>query len=64
MDKDTEELLSEIKELRNEVKLLRAIVQSLMDAIAEENSHDIELEEALEESFPLLSTNPIHRYVS
>lgn len=64
MDKETEELLSEIKKLREEVKMLRAIVKSLMEAIAEENNLDGELEEMLEESFPVLSSNPMHRYVS
>lgn len=64
MDENTDNLIEEINELKNEVKMLRAIVQSLMYVISEDQDFDSDMEIAGEEKDPVFGRSPSRNYVS
>ncbi len=64
MKQNNESLIAEINELRNEVKMLRAIVQSLMYVITEEQELDNEIEIGVDEKDSYLGRPSVRNYVS
>ncbi len=64
MKKDNETLIAEVNDLRNEVRMLKAIVQSLMFVLTEEQGIDFEGEDELDEKFSGMGKVPMSKYVS
>ncbi len=64
MEHSTETLIAEINELKNEVKMLRAIVQSLMYVITEDQEMDSDLELIGDEKDQFFGNTQPRNYVS
>ena len=64
MDENNDSLIEEINELKNEVKMLRAIVQSLMYVISEDQDFESDMEMANDEKDPMFGRSPSRNYVS
>jgi len=64
MDEKNDTLIEEINELKNEVKMLRAIVQSLMYVISEDQDFESDMEVTGEEKDSVFGRSPSRNYVS
>ena len=64
MDQSNETLIAEIDELKNEVKMLRAIVQSLMYVISEEQEMETDIEPMGDERDQFFGNSQSRNYVS
>ena len=64
MKNDNKKLIEEVNALKNEVKMLRAIVQSLMTIFTEENEIDMDFEDEMDENIPFPTRPQTHNYVS
>ena len=64
MKNDNKKLIEEVNALKNEVKMLRAIVQSLMTIFTEENDMDMDFEDEMDENIPFPARPQTQNYVS
>ena len=63
MKQKNDTLIVEVNDLKKEVKMLRAIVQSLMYVIAEDQGLDLDIEEEMADRNPV-GSYPTRNYVS
>jgi hypothetical protein len=64
MDHDKDNLIDEINELKNEVKMLRAIVQSLMYVITDDQDVEMDSDLPVDDKQSYFGTSQTRNYVS